>query len=261
MKKLKSITAVLILMLITVSACGKKTESDKEIIEPDTMISESEENEAADNALTETAKTEMIEKESEENGTADSAPAGTDRDIIMRSGHPTYYGSMEKAYEIWSDVEPGRILFGDNSYGTNSKMILSLTSYRNSDLIRGVFINFENFVEENDYSIDDAIKIAASYMPFEIMDQYYEFSGSEQIVPDESRKDDASYFVVSYRLTEEGKNEDHPYSGSIDVIITMSGDTVQNIDITFGTPRWMNSLSMNEYHTAEWECDLSDYRE
>ena len=113
MKKLKSITAVLILMLITVSACGKKTESDKEIIEPDTMISESEENEAADNALTETAKTEMIEKESEENGTADSAPAGTDRDIIMRSGHPTYYGSMEKAYEIWSDVEPGRILFGD----------------------------------------------------------------------------------------------------------------------------------------------------
>ena len=131
MKKLKSITAVLILMLITVSACGKKTESDKETTESDTMISESEENEAADNALTETAETEMIEKESEENGTADSAPAGTDRAIIMRSGHPTYYGSMEKAYEIWSDVEPGRILFGDNSYGTNSKMILSLTSYLN----------------------------------------------------------------------------------------------------------------------------------
>ena len=147
MKELKLITALLILMLITVSACGKKTESDKETMDPDTMISESEENKSADNTLTETDETEMLEKESEEKRTADSAPAGTDRDIIMRSGHPTYYGSMEKAYEIWSDVEPGRILFGDNSYGTNSKMILSLTSYRNSDLIEGVIINFENFVE------------------------------------------------------------------------------------------------------------------
>ena len=80
MKKLKSITAVLILMLITVSACGKKTESDKETTESDTMISESEENEAADNALTETAETEMIEKESEENGTADSAADRREQD-------------------------------------------------------------------------------------------------------------------------------------------------------------------------------------
>lgn len=188
----------------------------------------------------------------------------SDRDIIMRKGHPTYYGSVEQSHVIWDDVEQGRIHFADINYGYNDKPILSMDSYRNSDVIRQVIINFENFNEDIDLSIDEALKITASYMPYDIMDQYYVFSGSRFIVPDESHKDEPKYYIVSYRLTDAGSEayyaKEHDYSGSIDVIIQASDGIVRNIDITFGTPKWMNFLSKNGYQEEEWSCDLYDYK-
>ena len=188
----------------------------------------------------------------------------TDMDIILRDDHPTYYGSVEKSHEIWDDVEKNRIHFGDKSYGYNDNPILSMDAYRNSDLIRQVLINFLNFSDTPTVTIDEAIRIAASYMPYEVMDKYYEFNGSELIVPDESREDDPSYYVISYRLTDEGSeayySKEHDYSGTIDVIIQVSNEAVDNLDITFGTPRWMSSLEKNSYHKEEWSCDLYDYR-
>ena len=134
------------------------------------------------------------------------------------------------------------------------------------DAILGLsgFINFTNFSDETFITIDDALVLATSYMPFDIMDKYYEYRGSELIVPDEGKKNSASYYVISYRLTDEGSKayyvNEHEYSGTIDTIIQVSENVVQSIDITFGTPRWMSSLSQNSYHREEWSCDLYDYR-
>lgn len=193
------------------------------------------------------------------------APAvETDMDIVMRANHPTYYGSVVQSHDTWDDVEKGKIHFGDKNYGNNDKPILSMDAYRNSDIIRLILINFMNFEDSPVVSVDEALKIAASYMPYDVMDQYYEFKGSEIIAPDESRKEDASYYIVSYRLTDEGSKayyaKEHEYSGTIDVIIQVKDEAVENIDITFGTPRWMSSLNQNSYHKVEWSCNLYDFR-
>ena len=100
------------------------------------------------------------------------------------------------------------------------------------------------------------------YMPYDVMDKWYEYRGSEHVVSDDGSEDD--YYVISYSLTDKGSDasysKEHSYSGSIDVIIEVKDDIVQSFNITFGKPRWMRSLSKNSYHTEEWSCNLYDYR-
>ena len=190
----------------------------------------------------------------------ESASLETDMDIIMRTGHPTYYGSVEQSHEVWDDVEKGKIQFADKFYGHGETPILTMDAYRNSDLIRQVIINFAYFEEKTNVSLDESIETVASFMPYEIMDQYYEYAGSKLIVADEEENDNWTYYVISYRLTDSAKKEEHDYSGSIDVIIQADKDSVINAVIGFGTPRWMYSLDLNGYHAEEWTCDLYDYR-
>lgn len=190
----------------------------------------------------------------------ESALLETDMDIILRTGHPTYYGSVEQSHEVWDDVEDGKIQFADKFYGHGETPILAMEAYRNSDLIRQVVINFAYFEEKPKVSLDESIEIVASFMPYEIMDQYYEYAGSKLIVADEE-DDNGTYYVISYRLTDSAKKEKHDYSGSIDVILQADKDTVINAVIGFGTPRWMSSLELNGYHAEEWTCDLYDNRQ
>ena len=241
------VTILAVVMVMTLAACGEDNAKSANEEQSSTIdAEETTENDKSDNA----AEVEIVNE--------------TDMDIIMREGHPTYYGSVAVSHEIWDDVEKNRIHFADKNYGYKDNPILSMDAYRNSDLIRQVLINFTNFADAPSVSLDDAIRIASSYMPYDVMDKYYEFKGSMLIVPDESKKDEASYYVVSYRLTDEGSkayyDKEHEYSGTIDVIIEVDDDIVQSIDITFGTPRWMSSLQKNSYIQEEWTCDLYDYR-
>ncbi len=242
----------------------------KETIEemPSTTIEEKKEDIQSD-VITE-VKSEEVSNIQENNESSETPQTiqepvqETDMDIILRAGHPTYYGSVEQSHKVWDDVEDGKIHFGDKSYGHNDTPILTMDAYRQSDIIRTTCINFYNFSDNQNVTIDEAIHIASTYMPYEIMDQYYEYRGSEMIVPDEGKRDGSTYYTISYSLTEEAGDayykKEHEYSGSIDVIIQSDNEIVTSINITFGKPRWMYSLSQNSYHTEEWSCDLYDYR-
>lgn len=188
-----------------------------------------------------------------------------DWEIITRSGHPTYYGSVEVSHSIWGDVERKKIIFADGYDKWGDPSILSMTAYRGSDLIRGIYVSFSNFDEPMEVTVDEILPVIASYMPYEIMDKYYQFKRSQLIVPDEAKDNKDKYYVISYSLTEDGNAayyaKEHEYSGSIDVVIEASENgVVKNFDISFGTPRWMSSLSVNSMHQEEWACDLYDYR-
>lgn len=187
----------------------------------------------------------------------------TDLEILTRAGHPTYYGSVEASHTIWSDVEKDKIIFGDEYTKFGDKTILSMSAYRNSDLIRGIYICFSNFEQTVTFDIEDVLPIIASYMPYDVMDKYYQYMSSELLVPDDDNTlNREKYYIISYKLNDDAKtNNEHEYSGSIDVIITTDKDgKVNNFSVGFGTPRWMSSLDTNNYHQDYWECDLYNFK-
>lgn len=189
----------------------------------------------------------------------------SDWEIITRDGHPTFYGSVEDSHSIWDDVEKGKIIFPDGYDRWGDNTILSMEAYRDSDLIREVYVSLENFNISSEKTLDEILPVIATYMPYEVMDEYYEFNYSCSYEPDEGKEVTDKYYVVSYALTDEAKEDyykkEHEYSGTIDVIIcVLENEQVKNFDIRFGTPRWMSSLKTNRMHKVPWECNLYDYR-
>lgn len=261
--------AVTVVFWIFIFALGSINSSDTPSNVEETTKAENVSTEKSDNeSVGEDTKQGNTEETSTDNNTisADTSNNAStdDMSIITRNEHPTYYGSVEQSHKIWDDVEKGKIHFADNNYGYNDHPILTMDCYRNEDIIRGIYINFTNFEEIPELSIDDTLPILASYMPYDIMDKWYEFKSSEVIVPDDTSSDKETVYLISYRLTEDGSNayyaKEHSYSGTIDVMISTKDNIVQNVNITFGTPKWMSSLSQNGYHTEEWDCNLYDYK-
>lgn len=188
----------------------------------------------------------------------------SDWEIIARDGHPTLYGSLEAAHAIWDDAPKGKVLFPDGYDRWSDTTILSMDAYRDSDLIREVYVSFTNAEIPASVTINDIIPLVVSYMPFDVMDEYYEFNYSCAYEPDDGKEVTDKYYVVSYALTDEAKEDyyknKHEYSGTIDVIIcVLENEQVKNFDIRFGTPRWMSSLKTNRMHKVPWECNLYDY--
>lgn len=185
----------------------------------------------------------------------------TDLEIITRTGHPTYYGSVISSHTIWDDVPKNKIIFADKNETFGNETIISMSAYKNSDLIRSIHITFSNFENPINYTIEDVLPIVSSYMPYDIIDKYYHYTGSRLIAPNEDNSKREKYYTFSYGLTEEGRSsyyeKIHEYSGSIDVVITTDdNDIVDNFYIDFGVPRWMSSLDLNKYHQETWECNL-----
>ena len=227
---------------------------------------------------TEKAEHKQVEKERVENGAKEKAKhannepikqenvseSNSDLEIITRENHPLYYGSVDQSHTVWDDVTGGKIVFADGYDKYQDSTIIYMDAYRNSDLIRNIEIYFSNFEKPVNYSAKDILPIVASYMPFDIIEKYYNFDKSEKLLPNKKNTEKTSYYIITYSLTSDASNAyysgEHEYSGSIDVIMTINEDKkVESFRIGFGTPRWMSSLSMNGYYTKSWKCNLKDY--
>jgi len=108
--------------------------------------------------------------------------------------------------------------------------------------------------------LQTALDVARDYFPRDIVNEWYEYSRSRKIIPKEPGEKD-TYYTVSYSLTDKGKKgyyaKEHPYSGSMDIIIQESKDGgILCLWYNFGTPKWMGFLDKNGYTAEEWSYDF-----
>lgn len=175
----------------------------------------------------------------------------TDISILTAEGHPTYYGSMSSAHLVWDTADSRKISFDESNRKRHA--IIYLDS-RSSNTIHNIEVYFNHSKELNDISLDDALRIASSYLPYDILSRYYDFSDSYCVSPKDENHEE-TYYVVSYRLNESGKSTD--YDGSVDIIFELSKKNKANyFSIGFGTPRWMNRLDFNGYEEVKWQYNF-----
>ena len=180
-------------------------------------------------------------------------------EIILMEGHPKYYGSTKQAHEVWGSLKKGVIHFAD-SYSKDPDAIISMGGYsqgEKNEIIRDIYIRLGEGV-----SLEEALRVADDYLPYDIIAQWYEFSRSFKTAPNEGSQKTCVDYFVSYHLTQEGSDayyaDKHQYSGSIDVQLSSedNGKSIRTISIGFGTPRWTGSLSQNGLQEIEWNYDF-----
>lgn len=203
----------------------------------------------------------LIENEQEKNKMSEM-------EIITRNGHPTFYGSIKAAHDIWNDVEDGKVIITDK-YSVNLKnntlLFLQEYDYKDDDLIRDIQIYFSRFKYPPNLYIDDVLPIVVEYLPLDLISQWYVFDESYYLFDVDGKV--ATDYVISYTLNNRGKeayqSDEIAYGYTIDVIITVGNDgIVDTLRIHSGIPKSMQSqfLKLNGYKKFDWEFNLEDYK-
>lgn len=181
-----------------------------------------------------------------------------DMDLVTMDGHPTDYGSVKESHKIWKKAGTGKIHFGDDGkYSSNDNTIIYMTADLDNDMIKTVDVNFDKFETDPKLDMDAALKIAATYAPFDIMDKYYQFEKSWKVVND-THDNDAS--IMAYKTKEEGSD----YPEMLYLIVYTDNDVVKSFSYTYHLPNELNISdavkSMNGYKNEDWKCNIYDYR-
>lgn len=164
----KKIIAGLIsfLCIVGISGCGNTEESsvtmetiltetnatEKETVEATSLTTEHKETknvgevmtaeekiEKETTVVTEEATTEIItEQVITENINTDFTEAieneyNRDLSLITADGHPTYYGSIEDAHNVWDNTEEGKVIFANSFSNYSNRTIINISDSQNEN--------------------------------------------------------------------------------------------------------------------------------
>lgn len=204
----------------------------------------------------------------------DNAVFYTDLELINLEGHPKAFDSFYKAVGFYSTVEDNKVEI------TNTFKKISVYNYTpekdhfiymnngasREGYIDEIIINFGNSDLCENITLDDVIKIAISYMPMDIFNEYYTFKRA--FIYSYNNKKSYHY---AWRINDKGieyHNNGHPqlrrnygfciiHSENTNEFIIKINSWARDIDmgLTEHSPEWFNE------YTEPWNIDLSNYIE
>lgn len=122
--------------------------------------------------------------------------------IVTKEGHPLYYGSIADAKAFFKGKDDVEVIQkGDNEYTGNDTLVIT-SQYPDSDIIGDIYFDFSALQNNEKYSVDDMLNIVCDYIPFDIINQYYDFDTSFM---EESPEGDFVGYYYIMKLNKKGK--------------------------------------------------------
>lgn len=206
----------------------------------------------------------QVETSTDSEESTTEAPKCTDMELLTIEGHPTFYGSSEKAHEVWDKYSAEDTVMIKGFVGHSSTYddaILVLDCFKNggmadSDIINGVHITFSNFSDGKKVGFQEALSIASDYFPYEIMSEKYSLFESCYQKMKKEEKPYYKYFI-NYKMKDvtqsSAYDHDLPYDCWVSVVFYV--DSEENVDsISISTDR--ASGSRYESEKFEWGYDF-----
>lgn len=249
MKKLTCILTILTCIL-TFSSCGSNNSSNPQV----------------STETTESTITSKIEITTESEELTTEAQKCTDMELLTIENHPTFYGSTEKAHEVWDEFSAEDTVMIKSIVGhsnTYERAILVLDCFKGrgayqktgSDIVNGVYIRFNNFIEEKEVEFQEALSIVSEYFPYEIMSEHYNLF--ESCYQNIGTEEEPYYkYFINYKLNDESCLEydnDYPYDIWVSVVFNVDSD--DNVDSISISPR-RTSDARFEPEKIEWGYDF-----
>lgn len=169
--------------------------------------------------------------------------------IICSKNLPQYYGSLKEAKEFGKQFEKNIVSTDDYDFKSDIT-ILSIDGYWQSDDIDSISLYFKN--ADVTPSFDEAQEIMNMFLPFDIINKYYDEPKQEMYTP--SDINESSYITTCYSLNDSGKGQDG-LQGQIGVVYEMKNNICLHANIRFGLPRTFSES--NGYFIKEYPPDIS----
>ncbi len=150
--------------------------------------------------------------------------------IISSKNLPQYYSSLKEAKEFGKQFEKNIVSTDDYDFKSDIT-ILSIDGYWQSDDIDSISLYFKN--ADVTPSFDEAQEIMNMFLPFDIIDKYYDEPKQEMYTPKDANE--SSFITTCYSLNDSGKGQ-NGLQGQIGLVYEMKNDICLHANIRFGLP-------------------------
>lgn len=179
----------------------------------------------------------------------------SDLEIMTMENHPVLLGSIDAGQELWKgNIDRVGIYDSDQDsmmQGTEDTKMMELKGY--GDSIKTIHLYF-NRMKDTKVSLEEAIKITVSYLPWDILEQYYEPYTANRVSSVESPEENAVYYELMF-TRKANTGEKLPYE--IGAILTVYPDGTIESRIE-ENPEVLN-LVMNGLEMSPWEITIKAY--
>lgn len=179
----------------------------------------------------------------------------SDLEIMTIEDHPVLLGSIDAGQELWKE-NLARVGIYDSDQDTviqgaeDSKM-MELKGY--GDSIKTIRLYF-NRMKDTKVSLEEAIKITVSYLPWDILVQYYEPYTANRVSSVESPEKNPVYYELMFTRRE---NTGERLPNEIGAILTVYPDGTIESRVE-ENPELLNLLT-NGLEMSPWEVTIKAY--
>lgn len=182
-------------------------------------------------------------------------------DLICIHDHPVYFDEIAKAKEVWKNYLDKEVCLSSNIAHVDEALIVVTAYGTNNTIIDYIKINLSNTSEK--IELDEALSIAKSYLPVDLMKNDYAYVGSYVL----TWRNIAAH-IVHYKITEEGyKKREKTRDGSVytmpyEIYVWLEGSSIENsvdfirIKGSIDNAYWESNYINNGIERHDWHYNF-----
>ncbi len=185
----------------------------------------------------------------------------SDNELLSIKNHPKFYDDYNEAKKFWNDYDKVKVVNARQTRYNEDALLLITTGDEDNNVITNVTINLSNVENKQDIRLDNVLKLICSYIPYDIIDEYYTFEESFH----ETHKSE-SYEAYHYIMTinDSGKSANksgdrHLESKFAFKIIHRNDDWIANINYLSYEGNH-HKFNPDAYDVKSWDINIHKYK-
>lgn len=196
---------------------------------------------------------------SDKNTISQSLP---DMELLTLKEHPKFYGDYKAAKSFWKEFEKAIVVNASGTTFYEDALLLVTTGDSDNGVITNVTINLSDYEKKHDLELDNVMRLICDYIPYDIINQYYDFKEAFHEVSKYGRYEAYHYVMEINDKGKEAKKSGESYLESkfaFKIIHRNDNDWIAKMNYLAYKGNH-DKFKADAYDVEAWDVDIEKYR-
>lgn len=183
----------------------------------------------------------------------------SDLDIVKKEGHPLFYGNFQEAKDFWKGYKKVKVVNAQSKIYNEDALLLITTGNEDNGIITDVSFNFSNIENKDSLNVEEVLKIVCGYIPYDILDKYYDYKTSFKATYHEEGGYVAYHYVM--KLNKNGEkltNTNYQSTFAFKIYCRDKNNWLAEINILAADGNY-SKWEKGSYYADDWKVDINSY--
>ena len=183
-------------------------------------------------------------------------------ELLTLKDHPKFYGDYKAAKRFWKGFDKIKVVNARLTIQNEDALLLVTTGDEDNGVITNVTINLSDYEKKQYLELDNVMQLICDYIPYDIIDKYYDFKESFHEVYKNGRYEAYHYVMELNANGKEVNKSGERYLQSpfaFKIIHRNDNDWIAVMQCTAYEGNH-DKFSADAYDVEEWDADIEKYK-